>query len=321
VEEAVVLRFLLARLGGGLVVLFAVATLCFFLLHAAPGGPFDGEARIAPAVQRAIRARYHLDEPVVAQYLRYLGGLVRGDLGHSMTRSQSVSELIGAHAPVSARLGLLALGFAVGLGGLAGVLAARRRNGWTQGVVDGGAGLLALAGLAVPAFVLAPILISIFALRLGWLPPARVDEGWTSYLLPAVSLGLVYAAVIARLGRAGMLEVLGEEFIRTARAKGASERVILWKHAARLGVVPVIAYLGPASAALIGGSFVVEKIFQIPGLGYSFVASIGDRDYPVMTGVFVFYAALVVGANLLADLVHAWLDPRLREGEWERAAP
>lgn len=304
------LRFLLGRLLGGAVVLFAVATLCFFLLHAAPGGPFDGEARVAPAVQRTIRARYHLDESVGAQYLRYLGGLARGDLGHSLTRPQSVAALIAARAPSSARLGLLALAFAVGLGGIVGVLAARRRGGW----LDAGASALSLVGLALPAFVLAPILISIFALRLGWLPPARVDEGWASYLLPAVSLGLVYAAVIARLGRAGMLEVLGEDFIRTARAKGASERAILWRHAARLGVVPVIAYLGPASAALIGGSFVVEKIFQIPGLGYAFVASIGDRDYPVMTGVFVFYAALVVAANLLADLLHAWLDPRLREG-------
>jgi oligopeptide transport system permease protein len=306
-----VLRFMLGRLLGGLAVLLAVATLCFFLLHAAPGGPFDGEARIAPAVQRTIRARYHLDESVGAQYLRYLGGLARGDLGHSITRPQSVIELIGAHAPRSAALGLLALGFAIGVGGLTGVLAARWRGGW----VDAGASLLSLVGLSLPAFVLAPILISIFALRLGWLPPARVDDGWTSYLLPAASLGLVYAAVIARLGRAGMLEVLGEDFIRTARAKGISERAIVWKHAARLGVVPVIAYLGPASAALIGGSFVVEKIFQIPGLGHSFVASIGDRDTPVMTGVFVFYAALVVVANLLADLAHAWLDPRVREGD------
>lgn len=303
------IRFVLGRLAGGAAVLLAVATVCFFLLHAAPGGPFDGQARVSPAVQELLRARYHLDEPLGAQYLRFLGGLARGELGYSLEREQSVAALIAAHAPTSAALGGLALLFAALVGGVAGALAAHRRGGW----LDRGATLLSLAGLALPAFVLAPLLISVFALRLAWLPPAR-GEGALAYVLPALSLGLVYAAVIARLGRAGMLAALGEDFIRTARAKGLSERAVLWKHAARTALVPVVTYLGPAAAALIGGSFVVEKIFQLPGLGFAFVTSLADRDAPVMIGVFVFYAALVVLANLLADLAHAWLDPRLREG-------
>jgi oligopeptide transport system permease protein len=307
-----VLRFLIGRLASGALVLWAVATLCFFLLHAAPGGPFDSEARIAPAVQATIRARYHLDESVGAQYLRYLGGLLRGDLGHSLKRSQSVAALIAAHAPVSAVLGALALGLATLLGVGAGVLAARRGHPW----IDRAATALTLVGLSLPSFILGPILIAVFALHLGVLPPARLD-GASSYLLPALSLALLYAGVIARLARAGLLEVLGQDHIRTARAKGLPERTVVWKHAARLGLVPVLAYLGPASAALVGGSFVVEKIFQLPGLGYYFVASIADRDYPVMTGVFLFYAALVVLANLLADLAHGLVDPRLREGEAE----
>lgn len=302
-------RFALGRLAGGAAVLWVVATACFFLLRAAPGGPFDSEARVAPAVQATLRARYHLDEPLGAQYLRFLGDLARGDLGRSMKREQEVRALIAEHAPVSAALGALALAFAALVGVGLGALAAARRGGWA----DRAATLLSLAGLALPSFVLAPLLLSVFALRLAWLPPAR-GEGALSFVLPALSLGLVYAAVIARLGRAGLLAVLGEDFIRTARAKGLSERAVLWRHAARSGLIPVVTYLGPAAAALIGGSFVVEKIFQLPGLGFYFVASVAERDAPVMIGVFVFYAALVVAANLLADLAHAWLDPRLRRG-------
>ncbi|MBK7536639.1 MAG: ABC transporter permease [Myxococcales bacterium] len=306
------IRFLALRLAGGLAVIFAVATVAFFLLRAAPGGPFDSEAKSSPAVQQALRERYHLDEPLAAQYVRYLGGLVRGELGHSLKRRQSVAELIGDHFPYSAVLGVSALLLAVLLGVSAGLLAAWRRNTW----LDGGAMALALLGLSVPSFVLGPILISVVSMRLGWLPPARVD-GWSSYILPALALGLVYAGVLARLARAGVLEVLEEDYIRTARAKGLSEAKVVLRHAARLGLVPVVTYLGPASAALLTGSFVVEKIFQVPGLGFYFVNSIADRDTPVLTGVFVFYVALLVLANVLADVAHVWLDPRLALGREE----
>ncbi|MEZ4361227.1 MAG: ABC transporter permease [Kofleriaceae bacterium] len=301
------LRLVVTRLFGGAVVVLGVATLCFFLLHAAPGGPFDTEAKTSAAVAQAMRERYHLDEPVVVQYLRYLGGLARGDLGASLKQPRSVTELVRAHLPVSARLGALALVFAVLFGVGLGVLAAWRHRTW----IDRSARTAAFASLSLPAFVVGPLLISLFAMRLGVLPPARVD-GWSSYLLPACALGLLYAGVLARLSRAGMLEVLDQDFIRTARAKGLAERAVLWRHAARLGLVPALTFLGPATAALISGSFVVEKIFQVPGLGYYFLGSISDRDYPVTVGVFLFYVALLVVANLLVDLAHALLDPRLR---------
>jgi oligopeptide transport system permease protein len=302
-----VLRLIATRLAGGVAVVFAVATLCFFLLHAAPGGPFDSEAKVAPAVKQALREHYHLDEPVTAQYRRYLGGLLRGDLGPSLKRRQTVAELIRDHVPYSARVGGLALVIAILAGVGLGVLAVWKRDTW----VDIGAMAVAFTGLAVPAFVLAPLLISWFAIHWGILPPARID-GASSYVLPAVSLAMVYVGVIARLSRAGMLEVMELDYIRTARAKGLAERTVLWRHAARLGLVSVVTYLGPASAAMISGSFVVEKIFQVPGLGFYFVNSIADRDYPVLTGVFLFYVSLVVVANLLVDLAHAALDPRVR---------
>lgn len=302
------IRVLAGRLVSGVVTVFAVATVAFFLLHAAPGGPFDSEAKVTAAVQQTIRERYHLDESIAQQYLRYLAALATGDLGHSLKRRQSVAELIADHFPISAVIGLLALGFAIGIGTCAGVVAAWRRNTW----VDHSAMAFTLIGLAVPSFVIAPLLISLFAMHLGVLPPARID-GMTSYLMPALSLGLVSAAVIARLGRGGMVAVLGQDFVRTARAKGLSEPIVVWRHAARLGLVSVVTYLGPASAAMLSGSFVIEKIFQVPGLGFYFVNSVADRDYPVLTGVFVFYASLLVVANLLVDVVHTLLDPRLSE--------
>jgi oligopeptide transport system permease protein len=301
-----VLRAVLLRLVGGVAVLLAVATLCFALLHAAPGGPFDSEAKTSAAVQRALRERYHLDEPLHLQYLRYLAGLARGELGASLRQPRTVAELIAEHLPASAALGGLALMLAVALGLGLGVLAAWRHRTW----IDVAAVLATLVGLALPSFVLGPLLIWAFAMQLGVLPPARLD-GASSYLLPACSLGLVYAGALARLGRAGMLEVLRQDFIRTARAKGLGERAVVLRHAARLGLGAALTYLGPASAALISGSFVVEKIFQVPGLGYSFVTSIAERDYPLTTGVFLFYVALIVLANLLVDGVHALLDPRL----------
>lgn len=304
------MRALVTRAAGALVVLWAVATASFFLLRAAPGGPFDSEAKISPAVQQTLRERYQLDRPLGEQYLRYLGALARGDLGHSLKRRQSVAELISDHFPYSATLGACALLIALGVGGTAGLLAAWRRDTW----IDRGAMAIALLGLSVPSFVLGPIAIYAVSLRLGYLPPARID-GASSYVLPALSLGLVYAGGIARLWRAGLLEALEQEPIRTARAKGLSEAAVLLRHAGRLGAAPVVTYLGPATAALLTGSFVVEKIFQVPGLGYYFVASIADRDYPVLTGVFVFYTALVLLANLLADLAHVWLDPRLAMSE------
>ncbi|HEU0030877.1 MAG TPA: ABC transporter permease [Kofleriaceae bacterium] len=303
------LRFVLVRIAGGIVVLWAVATFAFFLLHAAPGGPFDDDRELTPDVRTTIEARYHLDEPVAVQYERYLAGLVRLDFGHSMRRPQSVREIIATHAPYSVRLGTLALALALALGVGLGVIAARHRDR----AADHVAMTLALVGISVPSFVLGPLLIFGVSLTLFWLPPARLDGG-ASYVLPATTLALVHVAAIARLTRAGLLETLRQDYIRTARAKGLTERRVVWRHALRVGVMPVVSYLGPATAALLTGSFVVEKIFQIPGLGFSFVASIADRDYPVLTGILVFYTALVVGLNLVVDVLYGVLDPRIREG-------
>jgi oligopeptide transport system permease protein len=217
-----------------------------------------------------------------------------------------VAALIAEHGPISALLGLLALSAAVAIGVAAGVVAAWRRNTWVDAAVMTGA----LIGISIPAFVLGPLLIAAFALDLGWLPPARVD-GVRSLILPAITLGTIYLGTIARLTRGGMIDALGHDFIRTARAKGVPERRVVVRHALRVGIAPVVTYLGPATAALISGSFVVEKIFQIPGLGTYFVTSVADRDYPVVTGVFVFYAALLVALNLAVDVAYGVLDPRL----------
>jgi oligopeptide transport system permease protein len=302
------LRLVVGRLFTGIIVLLCVATFAFFMLRAAPGGPFDDERRLQPEVERNIEARYHLDDPLFVQYARYMGDMVTGDLGYSMKRPESVWEIIGSSVGHSAKLGVLSLLFAIIFGVTFGVLAATRQNTWT----DHGLMAIALFGISIPAFVLGPILIMIFSLKLGWLPPARF-EGFVSMILPAATLGMIYMGVVARLARSGLLETLRQDYIRTARAKGLSERVVVWKHAVRLGLMPVITYLGPAMAALITGSFVVELIFQIPGLGWYFIASITDRDYPVLTGVLVFYAIFLVAMNLIVDILYGVLDPRIRD--------
>jgi len=303
------LRLILSRLAGGIGVIIAVATFSFLLLHAAPGGPFDAERALAPQVQRNIEARYHLDDSLATQYADYMGGLAHGDFGYSLKRPMSVGEIITTHFPYSLAIGLMALFVAVGLGVGMGVIAAWRRNTG----VDYALMSMALVGISIPSIVLGPILVGIFAFGLGWLPPARI-EGPASYVLPAMCLGLIYLGTIARLARGSMLEVLGQDFVRTARAKGLTERAVVWKHALRLGVVPVVTYLGPATATLISGSFVIEKLFGVPGLGGFFVEAIVNRDYPVLSGVLVFYVAFLVMLNIVVDVVHGLLDPRIRSG-------
>jgi oligopeptide transport system permease protein len=301
------LRLILTRAAGGVVVILCVASFSFFMLRKAPGGPFDEERQLQPEVKANIEKRYHLDQPVWTQYAEYMRGLVRGDLGHSMKRTQTVNEIISDHYSYSLRLGLLSMLFALVFGVALGVTAAVRQNSmW-----DHGSMAIALLGISIPSFVLGPMLIRVFSISLGWLPPARF-EGFASMILPSMTLGMIYMGVVARLSRSGMLETMRQDYIRTARAKGLSERVVVWKHGVRLGLMPVVTFVGPALAALITGSFVVEKIFQIPGLGFYFVASITDRDYPVLTGVLVFYALFLVTMNLLVDIAYGVLDPRIR---------
>jgi oligopeptide transport system permease protein len=303
------LRLIVSRLVGGLGVIVAVATFSFLLLHAAPGGPFDAERALAPQVKRNIEARYHLDDSLLTQYGDYMGNLARGDFGYSLKRPMSVGEIITTHFPYSLTIGLMALFIAVGVGGALGVLAAWRRNTG----LDYALMTFALIGISIPSIVLGPLVVAIFSFGLGWLPPARI-EGWSSYVLPALCLGLIYVGTIARLTRGSMLEVLSQDFVRTARAKGLGERRVVWKHALRLGIVPVVTYLGPATATLISGSFVIEKMFGVPGLGGFFVEAIANRDYPVLSGVLVFYVAFLVVLNIVVDVVHGLLDPRIRGG-------
>jgi oligopeptide transport system permease protein len=302
------IRFIARRLLGALLVVICVATFGFLALHVAPGGPFDAERRLAPEIEANIKKAYHLDQPLWRQYVDYMTGLAHGDLGHSMKRPETVNAMIAANFPQSLQLGLLALAFAIGFGLLLGVTAAIAQNRWP----DHAAMAIALVGISIPSFVLGPLLVQWFSIRLGWLPAARWT-GFSSMILPAATLGLIYTGIIARLTRAGMLETVRQDYVRTARAKGLAERTVIVKHALRLGVLPVVTFLGPAAAYLVTGSFVVEKIFQVPGLGTYFIGSVVDRDYPVLTGIMVFYCLFLVALNTLVDLAYGLLDPRIRE--------
>jgi oligopeptide transport system permease protein len=310
-----VIRLILGRVGAGVVVIFCVATFSFFMMRAAPGGPFDSDRALTPETQRNMEKAYRLDRPVAVQWGDYMVGLVpfaRGegwapDLGFSVKQQRRVTEIVAEHFPVSLKLGLLALAFATGFGILFGVVAAARQNS----MADHAAMSLSLVGISIPSFVLGPLLILLLAIQLAWLPAARA-ESLRYFILPSMTLGLIYMGIVARLARSGMLETIRQDYIRTARAKGLSERAVVWKHALRLGVLPVVTYLGPATAGLITGSFVVEKIFQIPGLGFYLVESITLRDYPVVSGVLVVYSVFLVSLNLLVDISYGLLDPRIR---------
>lgn len=303
------LPFVARRVAFAVPVLFAVATLTFFVMRVAPGGPFDAERRLPAAVQANVEARYHLDRPLWRQYLAYMGDLLRGDLGPSFRYpDRTVGELIAFGLPVSLTLGLAGLAIALAIGMPAGVIAAVRQNRTADHVAMG----LAMLGVSIPNFVLGPLLIIAFALHLGWLPVA----GWGSprqIVLPALTLGVFYAAFVARLTRASMLEVIRQDFVRTARAKGLAERSVVGLHALRPALLPVVSYLGPAAARILTGSVVVEQIFSVPGVGRYFVTAALNRDYTMVLGTALVYSTLLVLFNLLVDLAYGWLDPRIRE--------
>jgi oligopeptide transport system permease protein len=303
-----VLGYIFRRLAGFLPVLFIIISLSFFMMRLAPGGPFDQERALPDQVRANIEARYHLEEPLWRQYLRYVGEVARGDLGPSFRYpDRSVNELLALGFPVSLTLGLCALGVALALGGTAGILSGLRRNAF----VDYLTMTFALAGVSVPNFVLGPILMLVFALGLGWLPVAGWGT-WRHLILPSVTLGTFYAAYVARLTRAGMLEVIGQDFIRTARAKGLREATVVLRHALPGAILPVVTYLGPASAAILTGSVVVETIFSIPGIGRYFVGGALNRDYTMVLGTVVFYSVLLLVFNLVVDVLYAYLDPRVQ---------
>ncbi|HEY7319524.1 MAG TPA: ABC transporter permease [Candidatus Binatia bacterium] len=305
---AAMVTFLLKRLVQGLMVIWVVATLTFILLRLAPGGPFDRERRLPPEVLANIEAKYHLDEPLAKQYGRYLFGIFHADLGPSYKYlDRGVKEIIADTLPTSALLGLVALSFALIVSLPAGLLAAYFRHSWIDRV-----SLLATSlGISVPHFILGALLIWLFALQLGWLQAGRWDTT-ANMILPAITLGAAPAAYLAALLRSTLIEALGEDFIRTARAKGLREDAVLFKHALRNSLMPVLTVMGPLMAALLTGSFVVEYVFAIPGMGQFFITAVTDRDYPLIMGATLVYTALLVTANLLVDVCYAYVDPRVR---------
>lgn len=309
------LRFLLRRLLLIAPTMFLVVTVAFFMMRAAPGGPFTADRKLSPEIERNVRAQYGLDRPLPAQYVAYVGGVLRGDFGPWLKyRDKSVLQVMEDGFPKSLVVGLSALILACLVGVTLGVLAALRQNR----TIDHAAMTLAVLGVCIPTFVTAPLLVLAFASKLGWLPtggwpsPGQGPGGVRYLVLPVTILALPQIAVISRLTRAGMIEALRSNYIRTAYAKGLPERSIVLRHALRPAVLPLVSYLGPACAGLITGSLVVEQIFQLPGLGKSFVLGALQRDYTVVMGVVILYAALILVLNLVADLVYALLDPRVR---------
>lgn len=303
-------RLIISRIGQGIITLFVLVTLTFFLVRAMPGSPYTEEKAIPAHVLKRMKEYTGLDQPVMVQYVTYLKNLVvRQDLGDVIKKDGvKVSEIIAESFPVSLCLGLLSIGIALLVGIPAGVVAAVRKNT----CVDYAALAFAMLGICLPSFVIGPLLAVSAGLGLQSLNVA----GWSSpgdWILPAVTLGLINAAYLARLARGGMLDVLSQDYIRTARAKGAPPARIVIRHALRGGLIPAVAFIGPAFAGMISGSFVIETIFQIPGMGQHFVNAATDREFFLIQGLVLFYGFLIVGANLLADLAQIALNPRLRK--------
>ena len=304
------LRFALGRLLQAIPVLLVVITMTFMLVHSAPGGPFSADKAVPEEVLEALEAQYNLDQPLWQQYISYLGDVFQGDMGPSFKYpGRSVNELILSGLGTTAELGMYAMMVAIFIGVIAGVTASMRPN-TAQDYVPMTA---AMIGICMPSFLLGPLLVLIFGIHLEWLPVSGWNQIPGDKILPAITLGTGYAAYIARLSRGGMLEVLSQDYIRTARAKGLSEFLIISKHALRGGLIPVVAFLGPAFAGLLGGSFVVETIYQIPGLGRFYVQAAFNRDYTMILGTTVFFATLIILFNLLSDMLAVWLNPKLRQ--------
>ena len=308
------IKIIVGRLLQLIPVLWIILTLTFFMIKVVPGGPFSAERQATPEVIAQLNAYYGLDKPVWRQYLGYLSKVVRFDFGPSYTyQSESVNEIIGRAFPISLQIGTLAFCIALVIGVTAGVIAAVNKNK----LLDYLPMSISMLGICLPTFVLGPILALVFGLVLKLAPVS----GWYGLnyvplhpaVMPAITLGFFYAAYIARLTRGGMLDILNQDFIRTARAKGVPEHEIIFRHALRGGLLPVVAFLGPCFAGLISGSFVVEKVFNVPGLGQEFIKSVFNRDYPLILGTVVFFGVLIVIFNLVSDVVQLLLDPRSRK--------
>jgi len=301
------INYIIRRVLWAIPVLLIISLVTFGLGHAIPGGPFDKEKPLPAEIIANLEAYYGLDDPLWKQYTDYLWKALHGDLGPSYTsRSRTVNDILSAHFPVSAQL-VLALFVAMVIGIPLGMIASLRQNTF----IDYFCMFFALLGVSVPSMTLGPLLVWVFALKLNILPVARWGT-WQQAILPAFTLGIGSAAILARLTRASMLQVIREDYIRTARAKGVSEKNVTVYHALKNALIPVVTIIGPLFAALVTGSLIVEQIFAIPGCGKYFITSITNRDYPVVLGIMLLYALLIIIANLLVDITYSWIDPRIR---------
>lgn len=300
--------YVIKRLIEALITIWVIASATFLLLRVLPGGPFDSEKALLPEIKAAIERKYKLDAPLHEQYVTYLTNLVHGDLGQSYKYlGRNISEIIVESIPASVQLGVYSLLLAYLIGIPVGVLAARFHNRWLDHILMA----LAISGVSLPSFLVAPILILLFCFGLGWFEPALWD-GPSYYVLPTIVLGTRSAAVIARLTRASVLEVIRSDYIRTGRAKGLSEGILLFKHVLRNSLIPVLTFSGPLVAGIITGSFVVEQIFAVPGIGKHMVLSVSNRDYPLILGTTLVFSVLLVLCNLIVDLLYAYVDPRIK---------
>ena len=312
------LRFLFRRLLIAVPTLFVVVTLAFFMMRAAPGSPFVGERHLSPEVEANVMAKYGMNRPLGVQYLNYVGGVLHGDFGPSLKyKDKSVVRIIAEGFPNSLLIGGVSMAIAAVIGVALGVVGALRQNGPADYTAMG----VAVLGVCIPTFVTAPLLVLLLASKLGVLPtggwptPSEpLSSAWRYFVMPITVLALPQIAIISRLTRAGMIEVMRSNYVRTARAKGLPESSVVFRHALRGAILPLVSYIGPATAGVITGSLVVERIFSLPGIGRAFVLSALQRDYTVVMGVVILYAGLILLLNLVADLLYAALDPRVRLG-------
>ncbi|MDQ7247654.1 ABC transporter permease [Dongia sedimenti] len=300
--------YTLRRTLGSVPTLLALCVITFFMMRVAPGGPFSGNRRVSPEFVKLMEDAYHLNDPLWQQFWTWFNGVLHFDLGPSLKlRDYNVSELIAIGLPTSLEVGAWAMLLSTLVGVVLGIAGALRRNG----PIDYSAGAIAMVGVAVPIFVIGPLLQIVFGLQLRWLPVARWDDSWQCRVLPVLTLALPNIAYVSRLMRSSMIETARTNYVRTARAKGIGEWRTILKHALRGAIMPVVAYLGPATAVTISGSVVVETVFSIPGIGRFFVESVANRDYPLIMGVTLLYGAIVIAANLVTDIARGLLDPKV----------
>lgn len=302
------LKYIFKRLVSSVITIWFVITVTFFMMHAIPGGPFTTDRKLPPAVQENLEIKYGLDKPVPVQYEKYLVDLIHGDLGPSMTtEGLTVNQVIANSFPASLKVGICAILFSLLIGLVLGIIAALQQGQ----ALDNFCMIISTMGVAVPSMILAPLLIYLFAVKLGVLPAVGLD-GASNYILPAIALGAYYMAFIARLIRSSLVEVIRQDYIRVAKAKGLAKRTVILKHALRNSLIPLITYLGPITAGVLTGSFVIETVFGIPGIGREFVQSISNRDYTTTLGVTVFFCAFLIVANLIVDMLYVVVDPRIK---------